>query len=120
MIKPTFRNMKAGTRVNVDGMESIFLGFSDASQKYGESGVRFSDWKDLSSFYNIVTFKSLDLINEHMEKRNGYGFGIYAIFRFGVMGDDPDATDVYTAYRYKGRWCVGSGADAAALEVPSE
>lgn len=103
----SLRNLKAGSKVRIDGHEHVFLGFSNNRSKYGAEGVAFVDWADLAAAKGFGSFKDLDAEDEGRE----YGYSHYAVFR--EVADNF----VWSAYRFNGRWVLGSSADALKLEV---
>lgn len=110
MSKITFRNIRPGDRVRVDGSgPHVFLGFSDPHYAHGDGGVRYAGWKDLAAARGYRSAKDLDEDNERQVQRLGYGHGIYAIFR------DVNDGFVWSCYRFAGRWVYGSSCDPARL-----
>ncbi len=113
MPKLTFRNMRPGQRIAVEGVREpqVFLGFSDTDKQYGSGGVAFAGWDDLAAARGFKNAADLDGANTLAVSERGYGYGHYAIFR--DAGDDT----TWTAYRYNGAWVYGSSADRLPLNV---
>ena len=80
-----------------------FTGFSDAEQKYGESGPVFNSLKDAKKQYGLKTMK--DIENMSSENNREYGQHLY------MCGEWEDGNKGCFYYVYNKSWSRGSGAD---------
>lgn len=110
MTKHNFRSIKAGDvlevgyRGHLDRCE--FLGFTSNETKYSETPV-FKTAKEMMDKVKVTTFAALEKFQN--EQNLEYGHHFYAIFK------DLKTNDVFSAYLFKGRWSLGTSADAAKL-----
>lgn len=77
-------------------------GFSDAVEKYGESGVKFDSIDAVFKANKVKNLKDLMAL----EDKNEYGRHTYL-----VVKDLEDGDEGAWFYLYKGSWCRGSGAE---------
>lgn len=114
----SLRNLNAGDSVMVvayrgnrelDSHSAVFLGFSDDAEKYGEPGPAFANFAALRAAKGYASFKHLDDVQSGLDAAGrAYGYGIYAWFQETA----PDGkVHRYAAYRFDGRWAIGSSAD---------
>lgn len=80
------------------------LGFTDHSEQYSEK-PKFNSVKELYSHEGVT---SLAELNKEQDNRP-YGHNNYMVCK------DLKDGDVFTAYLYKGRWSVGTGADPLSM-----
>lgn len=101
---PRINSIKAGDKVlagygrHMD--ENVFLGFTDRTEKYGRT-PKFDTFKDAKAAGMGANAADVERLDTEAE----YGHHCYALFR------DEGGT-VWAAYVFKGRWSVGSSADA--------
>lgn len=110
----TLRTLKAGDKVRAGYRDHRwnceFLGFTDNSTAHSETPV-YKSFKEMP----FVSFADMDMVDD----RNPYGFTHRALFRDLTdydTGQTPEER-VWTAYRYRGRWVVGTSADILRLEA---
>lgn len=112
MTKKTFSNIKAGDVLEVGYRNRLetctFLGFTNNDTKYSETPV-FSTAKELLAHVKVTTFAQLEAVQDKADKGYGYGHHFYAVFKDNKNGD------VFQAYLFKGRWVLGTSADACQL-----
>lgn len=103
-----FRTITAGDELVLKAQESEtrvrFEGFTDWVDQYSET-VAYPNWRAVADAKGIKSFKQLDA---EQEKR-AYGKNVYARFY------DLDGKYTFSAGRFNGRWCCGSGADPISL-----
>jgi hypothetical protein len=88
----------------------IFTGFSDAEQKYGESGPVFKDLKSLMKKYGAKKVEELEDLDS---SREGAEYGMHP-YMCGIFYDDKTGKgdEGCYLYLYKKKWSLGSSADA--------
>jgi len=103
MARKNLRTLKRGDTVTLqeDGSAHIFNGFTGNSGQYGSDGPVYPDWKSLAEARGLRTFADLD----KLDAPAGYGFTHYAEFQ------DIREGYIWHAYRFNGRWVLGSSAD---------
>lgn len=94
-----------GIEDSADTIVVKFEGFSDDSEKYGEGGWKFKTLSDAMKHFNVKNASALENAFKDMQ----YGYGCYAIFSYV---DGYDFGEEFTAYLFKGRWSLGSGASS--------
>ena len=85
---------------------SASLGFTDAEQAHGTE-PKFPTLNQVLAHYGAKSTKELDTLLAQRDRP--YGFGVYAVFR------DLEDGYVWTAYRFKNQWAVGTSADRLQL-----
>lgn len=112
MTRKTFSNIKAGDILEVGYRDYLdtckFLGFTNNDTKYSENPV-FPTAKALLAHVKVKTFADLEAVQDAADKAYGYGHHFYARF------EDQGNGDTFSAYIFKGRWVLGSSADACKL-----
>lgn len=105
-----FRNIVAGTSYMVGYGGNLdrctFLGFTDRSEKYSEKPVH----RNAEVMLEIEGCRSFTEL-EQKDRTYEHGFGIYAVFKDEANGD------VFRAYLYQGKWCLGTSADRCQIEA---
>lgn len=110
MAKKTFANIQAGDTVKISyvhwgtvcDFQSEFLGFTSVDEKYSEKPV-FNNLKAVKQHYNVKNAKQIESI--HPE----YGHSVCAVFK--------DGNQVWCAYLFEGKWCLGTSANAISLSA---
>jgi hypothetical protein len=109
MATHTFRNIEAGLVLkvgyggNLDKCE--FLGFTDRNKQHSETPV-YKNAKAMLKAEDCYSFADLEQKNKTFQ----HGWSIYAVFK------DLENGDVFCAYLFIGRWCLGTSADRCQLE----
>jgi len=80
-----------------------FTGFSNAEEKYGESGPIFDDIKQIKKEYNIKTMADIEKMDSQEDRE--YGQNIY------MCGEWEDGTEGCFYYVCNKAWSRGSGCD---------
>lgn len=119
-MKASLKTLKAGDQIKMTAVhmgrasefDAVFLGFSDDQQKYGEPGPAFASFEALKKAKGYASFSAMDRAQE--EANREYGYGIYAWFQ---EADADGRVHTFSAYRYEGRWAIGSSADRISLEA---
>ncbi len=110
MTKKTFSSIKSGDQVDVGYRSSFtlctFLGFTDNKTKYSQTPV-YSNADAMLKAVGVTTFPALEKFQD--EAGLPYGHHFYAVFKDNTNGD------IFSAYLFKGRWCLGTSADLAQL-----
>ena len=87
----------------------IFTGFSDAEQKYGESGPVFKDLKSLMKKYGAKKVEELeDLDSSREDAEHGMHPYMCGIF---YENEESEGSQGCYVYLYNKKWSVGSGAE---------
>lgn len=93
-----------------------FLGFTDWNDSHSEEPA-FANWKEAQAKIGVSSFTELDMV-----EKVGGKMTIYAVFtgyheEFNRNTSELEITPYnFCAYRFRGRWCVGSSARPVSLE----
>lgn len=116
MAKKTFRTLESGDKLMVGyndwTAKCLFLGFTNASEKYGMR-VKYLSWKMLAKAEGVSTFEELETKQDESGKE--YGHHYYALFLDLETEDRNGGTYTFSAYLYNNRWSFGSSASRAIL-----